>query len=146
MAIIVIKQLATALAAVFLCLNVSAVTSVKIGGLSTHLSDGDYESFHRVFILSKDDYFSGYFLNSFGDDSFTVGKSFHTYDLGLKFSLHVGAVYGYRESSDCYKSDPGTGDKIICPMIAPEITAESLPLKPSVAFFGLDALVLTVNF
>ena len=142
------KKLTAALVAVFLCLNVSAETSLKLGGFSQHLGDGDYNSFHRVAIASHNNYFAGYFRNSFYDDSFVVGKTYQIKrDSLFSFTVNVGAVYGYRRSSGCYKKqDERDNDpKILCPMIAPEVTAYKLPLKPSLALFGLDAVVLTFN-
>ncbi len=142
-------KLAAALVAVFLCLNVGAETSLKLGGFSQHLSDGDYNNSHRVVIASHNNYFAGYFRNSFYDDSFALGKTYELKrDSIFKFTLNVGAVYGYRRSSGCYKKQDDRDDdpKILCPMIAPEVTAYKLPLKPSLALFGLDAVVLSVSF
>lgn len=141
-----LKRVATALVAVFLCLNAAqAETSLKLGGWSIHTTSEAPNSFHRVAIVSHNDYFGGYFRNSFNDDSMAVGKSFHKVDRGVTFSMHAGLVYGYRKSTNCYKATPSEGNKIVCPMLAPEMTLTGLPLKPSLALFGLDALVLTLN-
>ena len=142
-------NLTAALVAVFLCLNVSAETTLKLGGFSHHLSDGDYNSFHRVLILNHNGYFGGYFKNSYYDDSFTLGYRWHLKtDSLFNFGLSTALVYGYRESSGCYKKqeDRQSDPKIICPMLAPEVVAHRLPLKPSLALFGLDAVVLSFNF
>lgn len=135
-------KLTAALVAVFLCLNVHAETSIKFGGFSQHLSEGDYNSFHRVAIISHSGYFGGYFRNSFDDDSFTVGRTWSSKGKYATYQLHGGLVYGYRH---CRKPRGAEGSKIVCPMIAPEVMAHRLPLKPSLAFFGLDAVVLTFN-
>jgi hypothetical protein len=137
------------LLAVFLCLNFAhADTSIKFGGWSKHLSDGDYNSFHRIGFVQHNDYFGAYFRNSFDDDSFAIGKTWSKQDSVFRFSLHGGLTYGYRQSSSCYKKqdDRERDPKIICPMLAPEVMAHRLTLKPSLALFGLDAVVLTFNY
>jgi phosphate-selective porin len=130
-----------------LCLNVHADTSIKVGGWSQHLSDGDYNSFHRLGMISHNNYFAAYFRNSFDDDSFALGRTWSTQDSVFTFNLHGGLTYGYRESSGCYKKqeDRQNDPKIVCPMVAPEVVAHRLPLKPSLALFGLDAVVLSFN-
>ena len=142
------QKLTAALVAVFLCLNVSAETNIKLGGFSQHMSEGDYNSFHRLVMVSHDDYFAAYFRNSFYDDSFAIGRTWSTQDSVFRFNLHVGLSYGYRESSGCYKKQESKQNdpKIVCPAIAPEIVAHTLPLKPSLTLFGLDAVVLSFNF
>jgi len=142
------SKFAAAFLAAFLCLSVHAETSLKLGGLSQHFSGGDYNSFHRAAIISHNNYFAGYFINSFYDDSFAVGKTYQIKrDSLFEFTVNVGAVYGYRRSSGCYKKqdDRENDPKILCPMIAPEVTTYKLPLKPSLALFGLDAVVLSFN-
>jgi len=148
MALRLYKKLTAALVAVFLCLNVSAETNLKLGGFSQHMSEGEYNSFHRLVMPSYNNYFAAYFRNSFDDDSFAVGRTWSTQDSVFTFNLHGGLTYGYRESSGCYKQqdDRQHDPKIVCPMIAPEVVAYRLPLKPSIALFGLDAVVLSFNF
>lgn len=131
----------------FMGLTVHAETSFKLGGLSTHLSEGDYNTFHRLAIISHNDYFGGYFRNSFDDDSFVLGHSWGFEDSVFRFNLHAGVVYGYRKSSHCYKAqDEKTYEpKVACLFIAPEIMAHKVPLKPSILIFGPGALVLSIN-
>lgn len=135
-------KLTAALVAVFLCLNVHAETSIKVGGWSQHLSEGDYNSFHRVAIISHNNYFAGYFRNSFDDDSFALGKTWSNKGRYASYNLHGGLVYGYR---DCNKPNGANGKKIVCPMITPEVVAHTIPLQPGLALFGLDAVVVTFN-
>jgi hypothetical protein len=141
-----IAKLTAALVAVFLCLQFAqAETRLTLGGFSKHMSDGDYNGFHRTVILSHNKVFGGYFTNSYHDDSFVVGRTFRTYSRGLEFNLHAGAVYGYRESGKCRKGAYDHSKKIICPMIAPEVVFYRIPLKPSLSWYGLDAVVFHVN-
>ena len=127
--------------------KVHAETSFKLGGLSMHWSEGNYRSCHRLVMVSHNDYFGGYFLNSFDDDSFVVGKTWSVQDSVFKFNLHGGLVYGYRKSSHCYKTqnEKTHESKIVCPAVSPEVVAHQVPLKPSIAIFGLGALVFSVN-
>jgi hypothetical protein len=136
------RKLTAALVAVFLCLNVHADTSIKVGGFSQHMSEGDYNSFHRLVMPSYNNYFAAYFRNSFDDDSFALGRTWSTQDSVFTFNLHGGLTYGYR---GCLKTGHSNGDRGVCPMLAPEVVAHRLPLKPSLALFGLDAVVLSFN-
>ena len=126
---------------------VHAETSFKLGGLSTHLSGGDYNAFHRLIIISHNDYFGGYFRNSFDDDSFVLGHTWGFEDSVFRFNLHGGVVYGYRKSSHCYKAQEEKLDepKVTCLFVAPEVMAHLVPLKPSITIFGPGALVLSIN-
>lgn len=141
-------KLAAALVAVFLCLNFAqADTSIKFGGWSKHLSDGDYNSFHRVGFVAHNDYFGAYFRNSYDEDTFAMGKTWQLkQDSVFRFNLHAGLMYGYRESSKCYKrqTPKPNNPKIVCPMVAPEAIAHQLPLQPSLMLFG-NAVVLALN-
>lgn len=142
------SKLTAALVAVFLCLNVSAETTLKFGGFSHHLSEGDYNSFHRVLILNHNGYFGGYFKNSYYDDSFTLGYRWHLKtDSLFNFGLSTALVYGYRESSGCYKKqDKREKDpKRLCFMVSPDATLYSHKIRPSFALFGADAFTLTFD-
>lgn len=136
----------------FLCLSfeLNAETNLKFGGVSTHTTTHQsVNSFHRTAIISHNNFFAGYFKNSFYDDSYIVGYSFIETHQSYNIGWHVGAVYGYRKSTKCYKVEDleaGNDPKIFCPMVAPEITFTELPLKPSVAYFGFDAIVLSLNY
>ena len=143
----VASRLTFVLLALFMSLKLYADTSFKLGGLSTHLSDGNYNAFHRLVIISHNDYFGGYFRNSFDDDSFVLGRTWHFEDSVFRFNLHGGVVYGYRKSSHCYKAQEETLNepKVACLFIAPEVVAHQVPLKPSIAIFGPGALVLSIN-
>lgn len=141
----------TVLVAVFLCLSFAhAETLFKFGGPSFHTTSSNHtNSFHRTAILSHRNYFAGYFKNSYSTDSFVIGKSFVEHQKDVDLVFHAGAVWGYKESSSCYKSqdlEAVNDKKIICPLIAPEIILHKLPLKPSVAWFGFDALVFNLNY
>lgn len=128
-------------------LTTHAETSFKLGGLSTHLSEGDYNAFHRLIIISHNDYFGGYFRNSFDDDSFVLGHTWGFEDSVFRFNLHAGVVYGYRKSSHCYKAQDEKLDepKVACLFAAPEVMAHLVPLKPSLTIFGPGALVFSIN-
>lgn len=141
----------TVFMAVFLCLSFAyAETSIKFGGPSIHTTSSNYtNSFHRTAIISHNDYFAGYFKNSYGVDSFVAGKSFVEHQKDIDLVLHAGAVWGYKKSTSCYKVqdlEAVNDKKILCPLIAPEIILHQLPLKPSIAWFGFDALVFNLNY
>lgn len=129
-------------ALMLLCSTAVADTSLRLGGLSTHLSDKDYNSFHRVLILEHDSYFGGYFRNSYYDDSFIAGKRF-----GDDVGLLTGLTYGYRKDSSCYKYQgvDNYSDRIVCPFIGVDLRFD-LPYKPSLTAapgfinltFGID--------
>lgn len=143
-----IRKLTAALVAVFLCLNVHAETSIKFGGFSHHLGEGDYNSFHRVAIISHNGYFGGYFKNSYYDDSFTLGYRFHLKtDSLFNFGLSAGLVWGYRDSGGCYKKQDGRENdpKRLCVMLSPDATLYSYKIRPSFALFGVDAFTLTFD-
>lgn len=136
---------------VFLCLAflsclANAETRFVFGGLSIHTTSDAPNNFHRTALVKIDQYFGGYFRNSFDDDSFAVGRTYTDHQGDFDVSLHAGLVYGYRDSSDCYKTQkpgPGKDDpKIICPLLAPEVRFNALPLTPSISWYGLDAIVL----
>lgn len=143
------RNIQTALVAVFLCLafDVSAEIRIKFGGASFHTTSDAPNEFHRTAIMSHRGWFGGYFRNSFDDDSFAAGYSFTDPLADVDIQLHTGIVYGYRKSSRCYKSQkPKAEDpKIVCPLIAPELILRKLPLKPSIAWYGFDAIVFNLN-
>ena len=146
------KKLIAGLVPVFLCLSfiAQAETSLKFGGLSFHTTSSDYtNSFHRTFVISHNDVFAGYFKNSYNDDSFVAGYSFVDRMDMIDVALHTGLVYGYRSSTDCYKmpTKPRLSDhKIVCPMLAPEFTINTLEWRPSVAWYGFDAVAFNLNY
>lgn len=147
---IVRKLATTALVAVFLCLNSAlADTQLKFGGLSFHTTSTPDNEFHRTMVLSHNNYFVGYVRNSFDDDSFVLGYSILDHQNSFDVAYHFGAIYGYRESTKCYKTEDKSAvndDKRICPMIVPELILKSLPLKPSISYFGFDAVVFNLNY
>jgi len=144
------NKLFTGLMSVFLCLSFNASAwELKLGGASIHTTSSNYtNSFHRVFVVSHKDYFAGYFKNSYDTDSFVIGKSFVDRSEDIDLSIHTGLVWGYRESSRCYKVEEPqqhNDKKIICPFVGPEITFNQVFLKPSISWPGFDAFVLNVN-
>lgn len=116
-----------------------ADTSVLVGGFSTHLSDRDYNSFHRLLVVEKDTYFGGYFRNSYYQDTFIVGKNFR---VNNEVGILSGLTYGYREDSNCYKYQgmDNYSDRIVCPYVGLEFGLE-LPYRPTFLIFG-NAIVL----
>lgn len=141
-------KLAAAFMAVFLCLNFAyAQTAIVFGGLSKHTTSRADNEFHRTFIIDHNNWFAGYFRNSFNDDSFALGKAFVRHESDFDVALNTGLVYGYRKSGKCYKTQSRqAGDpKILCPLVAPELRLKSLPLEPSISLYGFDALVLNLR-
>lgn len=137
-----------------------AETAVTWGGISHHVAqtyypkdDGDgytsdVNSFHKALMLTKNKWSVGYFENSFYDDTFVAGRYWSLDDSVLSARLHLLAVYGYRESTKCYKppTKPRFDDKKrVCPTLVPEIVIKTDPIRLSVAFYGFNALALSFN-
>ena len=141
----IIPALTTAFLLLMLAATAATAGSVRLGGLSTHLSGGDYNSNHRVFIVEHNKFFGGYFRNSYYDDSYMVGRTYLLKtENSTEINLHLGMSYGYRESSKCYKyqHDIPNDRKVFCPVVSPEIKFVKVPLKPAISLMG-TAVVLT---
>lgn len=131
-----------------LCALPVCADSITYGGFSTHIgSEHNYEWFHRMVLLEKDSYVVGYFRNSYDEDTFTVGKMFTKKDKQVNLNLYLGATYGYRESSGCYKHqlDKPNNDKIVCPAVAIGIDFPEVKTHPSILLLG-NALVFGFKY
>lgn len=118
--------------------SLALADSIRFGGVSTHLSEKDYNSFHRFIGYERGDWYAAYFRNSYYEDTFAVGKTLWKKETnGADLMLKAGIDYGYREDSKCYKYQGmgNTSDRTVCPRIYGEIRLD-LPYSPSIITGG----------
>lgn len=129
------------LVALFIAQPLMADTDLKVGGLSKHLTTKNVKNeFHRTFWVQSNNLSAAYSRNSWDQDIFILGGYYESKFDKFGVKIHVGGVYGY---STCF-GRPIRGRRVLCPIIAPEIEFNQLPLEPSITLFG-DALVLNIN-
>lgn len=140
-------RLALALLLLVSC-AVSAETSIRYGGVSTHFSSNkEFNSFHRAFIVEHNSYVAGYFYNSFFDDTFIVGKQFKIRSgKGGDILITPAVTYGYRESGGCYKYQERDdySARRYCPAILVEART-NLSLKPGILTGG-SFIAITLGY
>ncbi len=118
--------------------SLTLADSIRFGGVSTHLSEKDYNSFHRFIGYEYRDWYAAYFRNSYYEDTFAVGKTVWKKETnGADIMLKVGLDYGYRKDSKCYKYQGmnNTSDRTFCPRTYLEFKLD-LPYKPSIITGG----------
>lgn len=93
-------------------LTTQAETRIALGGWSYHLQgEGITNSVHNVLGVEYEGYSAGYFKNSYGRDTFFMGKNWSWHLQGhFNLTASLGINRGYRK---CYSDD---GDSAtICP-------------------------------
>lgn len=122
-----------------------------VGAKSVHFREPadpsfEYNENNKLAGIEYRSILTGYYKNSFGDDSFFVGKRFAYPVNDFEIRLNALVVYGYRGS--CTKSDPyRTESKIVCPNGSLELAYSKYRIKPSAMIFGFfDAAIFTFAY
>lgn len=114
-------------------------TKVEVygGALSYHFeTDKHLNNINPLLIGSYDDWATGYFYNSYKNQSFMAGKNFYTSPEGsdVTIGVIVGVVSGYtkRQVPMCFTDE-------VCPLAMPYIQWEYDNWKPTIVFGGMFA-------
>jgi hypothetical protein len=122
------------LAATALCVPAHAETALHAGGWSYHIVTGnkvDYTSSHDLVAVEHKRVFAARFRNSFGRESYALGRTWTWAKGNLEAKVVVGAVRGYRGWYGDYQ------DKTeILPIIVPMLSYTRHKVEPTVLLMG----------
>ena len=110
------------------------------GAWSSHFSSHNYNETHDLVALEYSSYMTGYFQNSYGEDSVFAAKRWSWDEGHWKAGISLGAVYGYRSCTKGWSH----GERRLCPMISPSLTYTRYPVQPSVLVLG-NAIAVSVR-
>lgn len=124
------------IAAILMLTATTALADVELyaGAWSDHLfSTYDYNETHNLAAIEVDDWFVGYFRNSYDEDAFTAAYHWKINPIeDVEIGVLGGGVYGYR---DCFEGWAYNGRKL-CPMLAPTMTWVEYNLQPVLYILG----------
>ena len=121
--------------------NARAETNIYAGAWSKHLiTGGDYTSSHDLFAVEHKRIFAARFRNSFGRESYALGRTWTWSKGNLEAKVVVGAVRGYRGFYGDYD------DKTrVLPLVVPMVSYTKYRVQPTVLLMG-EALAFSVRF
>lgn len=101
------------------------------GMLSKHLSASNYNEDHELIGLEYNDWFVGYYPNSFHDDSFFIFKNYRRWQLADK--IHLGGRVGILSGYDFGVDIAGTE---LTPVIIPTLFLDFEPVSVDFHLLG----------
>ena len=118
-----------------------AEPAVMVGGWSKHMvTDGDYNSNHKIVAIEYKNILIGRFTNSYYRESYIAAYAIHRQWSDVKGSLYVGAVRGYR---GCYSDNKLS--TTLCPVFIPSLSYTKYSIQPAVLVLG-EAVVVAVKY
>lgn len=104
---------------------------IHTGMLSKHFTSGDYNEDHELFGIEYNDWYVGYYPNSFGDDSFFVFKNYRWYQVADRVHLggRVGLLSGYDFGVDLLGTE-------IAPVVVPTLFIDYEPVSVDFHLLG----------
>lgn len=140
-----LKLLVVSLLFLLSSMSVMAEDYIYTGAWSYHFDQKDHpitNQKHDLIGYQHDAWMIGSYHNSFGDQSYMIGREFQVRQYG-NFNLTVvaGADYGYKSCTG-----PTTNkDAVWCPAIMPVLTYTKYDIQPSLAIMG-RALTLQIRW
>lgn len=121
--------------------NAKAEDELYIGGWSKHFTGGDYNEQHNLVGINYNSYVGAYFKNSYGRDTYLIGRDFRWSYKDLHAGVIAGLTYGYRE---CFGDDVG-GAKL-CPTPIPYIGYDATVAPKMLFSHQMVAIIGTIQF
>ena len=121
--------------------NARAETNIYAGAWSKHLiTDGEYTSSHDLFAVEHKRIFAARFRNSYGRESYALGRTWTWSKGDVEAKIVFGAVRGYRGFYGDYD------DKTrVLPLVVPMVSYTKYRVQPTVLLMG-EALAFSVRF
>jgi hypothetical protein len=120
--------------------NARAETNIYAGAWSKHLiTDGEYTSSHDLFAVEHKRIFAARFRNSYGRESYALGRTWTWSKGDVEAKVVLGAVRGYRGFYGDYD------DKTrVLPLVVPMVSYTKYRVQPTVLLMG-EALAVSIR-